>query len=511
MEFGASMQGAVALAASRFSPLGPEAMAGVLTGLRATCAVDFTGYRPQVLARRVRERMRTLAIDDVAEYLAYAAGEPSEFFDLCRTLQNGVTSFFRDPAVFDALAANVLPRIFAERNGAPVRIWCAGCSTGEEAYSLAITLLEHLGERAASHRIQIFATDLDPRAVAFARQGTYPRRIEQHVDTARLERFFTKRRGAYVVERCVRDLLVFAAHDVAQDPPFSRLDLVSCRNVLIYMQPAAHHRVLRLFHYALRPEGSLLLGSLETVGEASDLFSTLDWRHKIFTRPAGVRPPPFDLLGASARVRTVHEPLVMPVASPGPAGRPKRPGVRKAVRPSRRVGVTRGALQAANEELTTANEELVSSNEELRATNEAIVTARDDAASANAELASLNEELQCRMAELGVHADDVANLLRVVSHPVVLVSDKLRIRRFSAAAETELHLAAEDIGRPLARVLKVFSGAWDERLAEVIAGGPFEWEARHVDGTRYRVRAAPYRTSYHAIRGAIVEFAKLAP
>jgi two-component system CheB/CheR fusion protein len=195
----------------------------------------------------------------------------------------GVTSFFRDREVFETLKNSVLPRILERRSPeSPIRAWIAGCSSGEEAYSVAMCLLEQLGDKAQSTKIQIFATDLDEDAIRQARTGTYRSNIELDVSAERLRRFFVRKEEEYQVSRQIRDMVVFATQDLTKDPPFSRLDLVCCRNVLIYMQPALQKRVLRVFHYALNPDGFMLLGTSETVGEAAELFSVVDRKLKIY-------------------------------------------------------------------------------------------------------------------------------------------------------------------------------------------------------------------------------------
>jgi two-component system CheB/CheR fusion protein len=197
----------------------------------------------------------------------------------------GVTRFFRDEEVWDAVAARVLPAITRQkRPGDVIRIWVPGCSTGEEAYSFAIVLAEHLGEALGQYRIRIFATDTDRTALERARLGVFPERIAAEISAPRVERFFVRHDDAYEVSHRIRDLILFAGHDVTTDPPFSRLDLVSCRNLLIYLRPTMQKRVLRIVHYSLLPTGYLMLGSSETVGDLSDYFAIVDRKNKIYAR-----------------------------------------------------------------------------------------------------------------------------------------------------------------------------------------------------------------------------------
>ena len=191
----------------------------------------------------------------------------------------------------------------------PIRVWIPGCSTGEEAYSVGICLLEALGERAQEYRLQIFATDLDEEAVAQARVGQYPASISTDVSADRLRRFFQRSEHGYEVGRRLRELVVFATHDLTRDAPFSRLDLCSCRNVLIYLQAPLQKRVLRLLHYALVPDGFLLLGTSETVGDTPELFSIFDKKNRVYSKKNVASTGMFDLDGVMLRdVRTIRGP-----------------------------------------------------------------------------------------------------------------------------------------------------------------------------------------------------------
>jgi two-component system, chemotaxis family, CheB/CheR fusion protein len=223
-----------------------------------------------------------------------------------------VTNFFRDPAMFESLKESVfLENLKAKSSQTPIRIWTAGCSTGQEAYSIAIALSEFLDDKPAWPPIQIFPTDLsDIVSLEKARLGLYPESIEAEVSPERLQRFFTKEDGKYRIIKSVRDLCVFAKQNLASDPPFYRVDLVSCRNVLIYLTPAVQKRVISTFHYALNPTGLLVLGVSESVGTFSDLFGVVDKSHKIFSKRVSVvrQYPHFN---AEAYLQTVSGELVL--------------------------------------------------------------------------------------------------------------------------------------------------------------------------------------------------------
>ncbi len=262
-----------------------DSIAKIFERLRVAHGVDFSLYKQSTIERRIGRRMALHKLDKFDDYLALLGSDADELRSLYNDLLIGVTGFFRDSEPFDALKTVVFPRLLEGRPpDQPIRIWVAGCATGEEAYSIAIALLEFLGDRASGCPIQLFATDIDDDALARARLAAYPQSIELDVSPERLERFFSRTDKGYLVSRQVRDLVVFARHNLGKDPPFSRLDLITCRNVLIYMQVALQKKVLRIFHYALNPDAYLLLGTSESVGDAADLFSLLDRKLKVYAK-----------------------------------------------------------------------------------------------------------------------------------------------------------------------------------------------------------------------------------
>ncbi|HLF97037.1 MAG TPA: chemotaxis protein CheB [Methylococcaceae bacterium] len=255
--------------------------------LRAQTGHDFSQYKQNTLVRRVERRMAIQQIERMDAYVRYAQQNPPELEALFRDLLIGVTNFFRDPEAFASLQTQAVPRLFAGKPaGGSVRVWVCGCSTGEEAYSLAILLQEHLDTLKQTFKVQVFATDIDKQAIDQARSGVYPASIAADVSPERLARFFTLDADArvYRVQKFIRDLLVFSEQDVIKDPPFSRLDLISCRNLLIYLNAEVQKKLIPLFHYALNPGGGLFLGTSETVGEFAPLFATVDRKWKIYRR-----------------------------------------------------------------------------------------------------------------------------------------------------------------------------------------------------------------------------------
>src|SRR5882724_11298424 len=253
--------------------------------LRKTTGVDFTHYRQTTILRRIQRRMVVHKIDKLEEYVKCVQANPGEIKALYQDMLINVTSFFRNPQVFDALKAQVFPGILKKHPlETGIRIWTPACASGEETYSIAIALLEYLGDRAPQVPIQLFGTDVSESGVTRARSGVYPENIHGDVSPERLQRFFAKVEGEYRISKNIRDMCIFAQHNVLNDPPFSQMDLISCRNMLIYLEPVLQNKVISLFHYALRPGGYLVLGTSEGVGTATSLFATEDRTHKVFSK-----------------------------------------------------------------------------------------------------------------------------------------------------------------------------------------------------------------------------------
>ncbi len=267
-------------------PDGDGEMRKIIQILRNRMKVDFTHYKPNTIRRRIGRRMIVKRAKTLAQYSQMLELQPDEAGELYRDLLISVTNFFRDPQVFQALQLLLRDLLLSRNPQEPFRVWVPGCATGEEVYSLAICLQEFLQQAELSLSMQIFGTDISEPALQRARQGIYSGTVVEDVSAERLRRFFTKTDSGYQINKIIREACVFARHDVTKDPPFSRIDLVSCRNVLIYLDNNAQRRVLPTFHYALKPTGLLIVGSAETTGAASDLFTPLDKPHHIYARKA---------------------------------------------------------------------------------------------------------------------------------------------------------------------------------------------------------------------------------
>jgi two-component system CheB/CheR fusion protein len=269
----------------------------IFLSLKRQMGVDFNAYKQSTLIRRIHRRMALHRMEKLGQYAKFLRDNKKEIEALFGDLLINVTRFFRDEAVFDALKKRFLPALLKnKRKGrqAELRVWVPGCATGEEVYSFAICIVETLHDQLPKMRIQIFGTDLSESVVEHARAGIYPGAIEKDVSQARLKRFFIRRDSSYQIHRQVRDICTFARQDITADPPFSRLDLISCRNVLIYLSPESHKRSFSQFHYALNPGGYLILGPAESVGVYEELFNLVDKKNKIYVKKAATAPRPLE-------------------------------------------------------------------------------------------------------------------------------------------------------------------------------------------------------------------------
>jgi two-component system, chemotaxis family, CheB/CheR fusion protein len=262
--------------------------------LRNQTGHDFSQYKQSTIYRRIKRRMAVQQIETIEKYANYLQKIPVEVDTLFDDLLISVTSFFRDPEAFKAIEEQVIPKLFNSKPaGKLIRVWVPGCSTGEEAYSLAILLQEHRETLKQVYKVQIFCTDVDSKAIATARAGVYPASISADISPERLARFFSAElgRSTYRINKTIRDMLIFSEQDVTRDPPFSKIDLISCRNLLIYMSGALQKKIISLFYYSLNPGGFLFLGTSESLGEFGNLFTTLHRKLKIYQRREDIQNP----------------------------------------------------------------------------------------------------------------------------------------------------------------------------------------------------------------------------
>ena len=623
-----------------------EALNKIFALLRNFSRVDFSYYKPGTIKRRITRRMFLRKIDSLENYLQFLRKNRDEVEGLFNDVLINVTGFFRDPDAFESLRKEAFPLMMKNKSStSPIRIWVPGCSTGEEAYSIAIALLEFLGERASNLQIQIFGTDISESIIQRARAGNYPENIAMDLSADRLRRFFLKDNGGYQIAKPVRDICVFAKQDIGKDPPFSKLDMISCRNVMIYMGPVLQKRIVPLFHYALNASGVLFLGSSETVGGFSDLFTSIDKKFKIYSKKTADIPvhfefvPRFDSEIETPRsqqestertdIQKTADQMLMNRFIPasvvvndkleivqfiGQTGRflDPMPGdaslnllklvktglqleLRLAFQKARRSGSTRkegvlveldGALKTANfeilpvkngvgkdhyflvvfeegkalrklspaeappkkpakpsgkaksseveienahlkeeldatreylqsiieeqrttnEELRSANEEIQSSNEELQSINEELETAKEELQSTNEELTTVNDELQNRNDELTRVNSDLNNLLSSVNIPIIMLSNDMRLRRFTPVTQKVMNLIPTDVGRP---ITDIKSNLRIPDLREMVSRVIDSLEIQENDvednaGKWYSMRIRPYRTLDNKIDGVVI-------
>lgn len=259
----------------------------VLRLLSRRAGTDFTNYKPSTILRRLEKRIAELKLPSIDEYLAYAEEHHAELDELFNTILIGVTTFFRDREAFEVLEKHLSKILNSKSRGSQVRIWCAGCASGEEAYSMAFLIAKLLQNKLQEYNIQIFATDIDEKAINVARRGVYPEHLFMDVPDDILQDYTVKKGESREIIKSIRQLILFSKHDVTTNPPFLKLDLISCRNLLIYFGQSLQQQVIPIFHYALNPDGYLFLGKSETVGQFTDLFSTIEGKAKIFQRKRG--------------------------------------------------------------------------------------------------------------------------------------------------------------------------------------------------------------------------------
>ena len=521
--------------------------------LRAALGHDFSGYRPQTFMRRVERRRQVLSIAPLPDYIQRLKSDHDEVLLLFRDLLIRVTSFFRDESTFAALETKVIPQLFATKKAdGAVRLWVPGCATGEEAYSLAILLREHMDRLKGVPKVQLFATDIDDSSIATARLGRYPATLLDGLAVERRDRFFLPSQGSYIVSKEIRDLCTFSTHNLVRDPPFSRMDLVSCRNLLIYMNTDLQAKIIPIFHYSLAPGGILLLGGSESAAQHATLFEPLDKKARIFRRRQGASPDlsmsfsgsmdysgadfhPSNFSSSRGAVIDNEENSPIPREHELEAGRERngaRGGNRFAsyehllgtVAPStENVALLQRALlstceelqslleehQTALEELRSSNEELHSVNEEMQSTNEELETSKEELQSLNEELHTVNTRLTEKLDELAEANSDLRNLFDSTEIATIFLDRHLLIRSFTHAIATLYNLIPSDQGRPLTDIVtRLNYHGLREDVAFVLSTlDPLERRVTRTDrSAHYIMRILPYREPDGTVSGVLVTF-----
>ncbi len=518
--------------------------------LRARLGHDFSGYRAQTFLRRVERRMQVVNATSLQDYVSHLQEDQNESGLLFRDLLIRVTSFFRDKETFETLETSVIPKLFAGKQAdSAVRIWVPGCATGEEAYSLAILLREHMDTLQGPPKVQVFATDIDDSAVATARLGRYPTALIEGLSADRRDRFFVFSQGSYLVDKEIRELCTFSTHNLVRDPPFSRMDLVSCRNLLIYMNTELQAKVIPIFHYSLNKGGTLLLGGSESTSQHANLFEPLDKAARIFKK-RNVESPDLEL---SLQRSSLQSPASTQRAFCGDGGNfhsvlndQSSGNLHPRSNESRRdndhrddlaathehllgsLGPTaetvaqlqdalRGALeqlgslheehQTALEELRSSNEELHSVNEEMQSSNEELETSKEELQSLNEELHTVNARLTEKIDELAQANSDLRNLFDSTEVATVFLDRHLIIRSFTPSIATLYNLIPSDQGRPLTDIVSRLNyNSLREDVAHVLSTlEPLERRVARDDlAVHYMLRILPYREPDSTVSGALV-------
>ncbi|MBL3597119.1 PAS domain-containing protein [Rhodovulum sulfidophilum] len=514
----------------------PEEIEAILQALEEATGTDFRRYKSSTLLRRIGRRMQLLELPDLQSYVRLMQSAPGEVAALTRELLISVTRFFRDEDAFRVVEDSVTPRIVETLPpGQTARVWVAGCATGEEAYSIAILLHEAFHKAGRQPMVKVFATDINPDSLQFASAGSYPASVGAEIGTERLKHYFHTDGDRLQVTNALRQSLVFARHDLLCNPPFTRIDLVSCRNTLIYFRQDAQKNALLRLQYAIRKSGYLFLGSSETLSGLQNGFQPVDARHKVFVRGAA-RPsarfnlsalkssPPFDQ-GQKARHLSADKeirPSMQASAprsrgplreSPGPQDSPKDTGQVDLATAQARIDslesdldATRADLEATIQELETSNEELQSVNEELIASIEALQGSNHELQSVNEEINTVNAEYQEKMALMNRLDAELNSMIQSVGVATVFLDEALLITRFSPEACSVFKLRESDIGQPLGDIAhKLKYPALQEDIRDTIRTGvSLEREAAAEDGALYRVRITPYAIRSSGHRGAVV-------
>ncbi len=472
--------------------------------IRERTGQDYARYRRPTLLRRLEHRIEMSGADSAPDYLLLLRESREETDTLGREFLISVTEFFRDPHHFDLLARTI-PELF-EGKGTDdvVRVWVPGCATGEEAYSIVMLLLEYAEKSSTSAAVQVFGTDLDVAAIMAARSGHYSHEIEAHLTADRLHRFFATDASGYRARREVREPLLFAVHDILKDAPFAHMDLVSCRNLLIYLTEEAQQEVLQTLHFSLRPGGLLFLGSAERAEDM--LFSSLGAAHKLYRRLPGGRGSPRvtaakELLARSRDLRSpVHEiSAFVGTSAIEPASASSLDNAMNRHRSSRDL---------SSADLRASNQELFVMNQELRAATEELDINRQELQCINEELTVLNQQLSLSIDELTRVNSDLKNFIDATDLGIIFLDRNLKIMRYTPAATRLFRLIPTDLGRPLADLRHDLQ--YDRFESDVRAvlteAAEMKREVADHNGRWFLTRIMPYRTIELQVAGVVLTF-----
>ena len=480
---------------------------------------DFSGYKVGTMQRRIERRARMAdrasgtGANALAAYVHRLDTDKDELEALANDLLINVTGFFRDTEVFATLAETIIPDLVRLHDeDRPIRLWSAGCSSGEEAWSLAMLILEEIARSRPTLKLQLFATDLDPDAIAAARHGVYPASVTKDISLERRQRFFTADDSGLRVGPVLQASVVFAVHDLLVDPPFSRIDMVSCRNMLIYLQPAAQLRAISLFHFALRPGGLLLLGKAEAVpqpGDAPQAFTLISRQAHLYRRNNAHHahlPPPAE----HAQAWNVHGRSAGQPSWPMPSLPSARLQALETELNSIRAELANAAQhpESADPEQMAIHADTLSRNQEYQSTNEELITSQEELQSLNEELVALNGQLQETIDRQRTMADDLHNILNSTNVATVFLDNENHIRFFTPATRALFNMLPSDIGRSFSDLAPRTPDPTLARDIDAMRAGkqPAETEIVAPDGTAFNRQVMAYRAHDNHAEGVIITY-----
>lgn len=466
--------------------------------LRTETGYDFSGYKTNVLKRRLEKQITRLHINNLRDYIDYLRLNSHEAIHLFKNLLIGVTSFFRDPETFIELKKVILPLLFKNKpSHYNVRIWVPGCSTGEEVYSLAILIKEHTNDSNRDFRVQIFATDINSLALDVARSGIYPDTISNDVNQDRLNTWFIKEKDKYRIRKEIREMVVFGIQNLVQDPPFTKMDLISCRNLLIYLNTSTQKRLFPLFHYSLKPHGMLFLGASESASQYTNLFTSLRMNGKFFEK--------VELMASGYAY--VNRPIGQTLLKWIPSGKSGHID-KQLLDVEAELHITQENLQATIEANEANNEEMQSTKEEFQSINEELETSKEELQSVNEELWIVNTELENRIEQLAAVNDDMNNLFNSTDIAAIFLDNLLSIKRFTPQAQNLVHLIASDIGRAFSHFSTNIKNSnlieQSEMVLKTLQSKTFEVQSKN--DRWYLVNILPYRTLLNVVDGVVITF-----
>lgn len=497
----------------------------IVTLLRKSLRHDFSHYKKSLLLRRIERRMDAHKVLSLDIYLEILEAQREEQTALFEDILINVTQFFRDPEAFECVGRECLQTFFKHRTfrANTIRLWIVGCASGEEAYSFSMLCLQEIRHLRDPPKVQIFATDVDEKALETARTGIYSELALAGVPGELREKYFTRMGDSYQVTKQLRDSVIFAHHDLIADPPLSRIDLVSCRNVFIYFEEDLQKRLLSIFHESLNKDGFLLLGAAETLGVTNELFKPRDSKMRLYSKN---QPRPLVAVGAGHALKPRLElkghflqagrgDIECTVPLEATPVLPKTlDEFQEAVHHlSSELQATRRDLKATIAELERSNREIIEANEELQTLNSTLISTSDELAasqgdlqSANEELESVNAELQIRLDELSVVNDDIHNLLVGTDIATLVLDASLCIKRYTPAVSRIFRIIPADIGRPISHLTHslLVEDLVTQFAAALLTSAQGEYQVRTREGEWYIMRVLPYRTELNLTSGVVV-------